>query len=231
MLSSGEMMEPAFLRARRPEHKQQRRETILAAARSLGERHRVRNVSLGDIAAEVGLAKSNVLRYFETREEVYLYLTAEGWREWVQAVHAGLDEGPATPAEVAECLARTLSERPLFCDLLGQAPANLEHNVSPEGVREFKLVALECVDDLARLIAAVLPGCGITAGREIVAGVALLGAGLWPIANPPAALAVLYKTDPALAAACVEFVPTLQRLVRVVTEGICGPGRPKTKGR
>jgi AcrR family transcriptional regulator len=70
-----------FARARRPEQKQQRREAILEAARRLAVEHGVNHVSLGGVAAEVGLAKSNVVRYFGTREEIYLELAAEGWRE------------------------------------------------------------------------------------------------------------------------------------------------------
>ena len=63
-----------FQRARSPEQKAQRRAAILDAAARLGAANGVRKVSLGDIAKSVGLTKSNVLRYFETREEVYLRL-------------------------------------------------------------------------------------------------------------------------------------------------------------
>jgi hypothetical protein len=42
------MPRPTFLRARRPEHEQQRREAILAAARELGRTSGEPNVSLGD---------------------------------------------------------------------------------------------------------------------------------------------------------------------------------------
>ncbi|MEV1248540.1 helix-turn-helix domain-containing protein, partial [Nonomuraea sp. NPDC049750] len=47
---------------------------ILAAARELALRSGVRTVSLCAVAAAVGLAKSNVVRYFGTREEIYLEL-------------------------------------------------------------------------------------------------------------------------------------------------------------
>jgi AcrR family transcriptional regulator len=55
-------MKEAFVRARRPEQKRQRREAILAAARELAIEAGVRNVSLGGVAAAVGLAKSNIVR-------------------------------------------------------------------------------------------------------------------------------------------------------------------------
>jgi AcrR family transcriptional regulator len=84
-----------YQRARRPEQKLERRDAILGAARELALRDGVRAVSLADIAARVGIHKSALLRYFETREQIFLELTAEAWREWVTALHAGLD--PAAP--------------------------------------------------------------------------------------------------------------------------------------
>ena len=36
--------------------------------------------------------KSAMLRYFETREEIFLRLTADGWREWSTALRAGLED-------------------------------------------------------------------------------------------------------------------------------------------
>ena len=45
-------------------------------------------MSLADIAARVGIHKSALLRYFETREQIFLELTAQAWREWTSALHA-----------------------------------------------------------------------------------------------------------------------------------------------
>ena len=80
-----------FLRARRPEQKQQRREDILAAARELALIGGVRSVSLAGIAARAGIDKSALLRYFETREQIFLELTAREWAPWLRALHDGLD--------------------------------------------------------------------------------------------------------------------------------------------
>ena len=52
------VMEAPFQRARRPEQKDQRREYILATAGQLALNSGVARVSLGDIAAAVGLKQS-----------------------------------------------------------------------------------------------------------------------------------------------------------------------------
>jgi AcrR family transcriptional regulator len=89
-----------YQRARRPEQKLERRDAILGAARELALRDGVRAVSLADIAARVGIHKSALLRYFETREQIFLELTAAAWREWTTALHAELDPVAPDPAEL-----------------------------------------------------------------------------------------------------------------------------------
>src|SRR3984957_13298765 len=91
------MSTETYQRARRPEQKLERRDAILAAARELALRDGVRAVSLADIADRVGIHKSALLRYFEAREQIFLELTAQAWREWATALRAGL--GDALPSE------------------------------------------------------------------------------------------------------------------------------------
>src|ERR1700691_582651 len=122
------MTVPDFQRARSAEAKQLRESAILEAARTLGAERGIRQITLTDIAEAVGMHKSALLRYFETREEIFLRLTADGWREWSAALRAELEgvkgvkgvHGVAAPtaAAVAEVFASTLADRGLFCDLL-----------------------------------------------------------------------------------------------------------------
>src|SRR5579862_8694496 len=88
-----------FQRARSAEAKQLREEAILEAAARLGARSGIREVTLTDIADEVGMHKSAMLRYFETREQIFLRLTAAGWRDWSAALRQDLGRlGPGVPA-------------------------------------------------------------------------------------------------------------------------------------
>ena len=211
----------AFQRARRPEQKQQRQDAILGAARELALRDGVRNVSLADIAARIGIHKSALLRYFETREQIFLELTAAAWRDWAQALHAGLDAAaPGSAALVADVFARSFGDRPLFCDLIAHTPLNLERNVSPEAVRRYKLTSLGVVDEAAALVQRTLPTLTLAEAREFVATLASLAGSLWQIANPAPALAELYASDPALAQACVDLAPRLRRTAEILLAGL-----------
>lgn len=210
-----------FQRARRPEQKLQRQDAILVAARELALRDGVRNVSLADIAARIGIHKSALLRYFETREQIFLELTAEAWRDWAHDLHAGLDAAaPGSGPLVADVFARSFSDRPLLCDLIAHTPLNLERNVSPEAVRRYKRVSLGVVNEAAALVHRVLPELTLAECTEFVATLASLAGALWQIANPVPAVAELYASDPALAQACVDLAPRLRRTAEVLFAGL-----------
>ncbi|SCE40101.1 transcriptional regulator, TetR family [Streptomyces sp. DvalAA-14] len=189
-------------------------------------------MSLTDIAAEAGLHKSAVLRYFETREEVFLQLTAEGWQDWAKALGETLASGPADapgaprapgapgPAFVAAAVAGTLGDRPLFCDLLCHAPLHLERNVSLEAVRTFKLTALAAVAEIRDALTQALPGLTPRQAGDLVAAVTALAAALWQTGNPPPTLALLYAQDPRLAHAAVDFAPRLRDLTEATITGL-----------
>ena len=212
------MTRSAFLRARRPEHKQQRREAILAAARDLARASGVRTVSLGAVAEAVGLAKSNIQRYFGTREEIYLELLTEEWRQWAQAASTRLPDTHGT-AEAIAALAETMVDRPLFCDLLSHASTTLEHNVSVPAARTFK----HTLHDLLTAMGAdVARATELTEreGAELVATASALAGTLYRAANPSPVVAQVYAEDPELAASHPALLPTLVRTLSALAAGL-----------
>ncbi|MFJ8622011.1 TetR family transcriptional regulator [Kitasatospora sp. NPDC093550] len=209
-----------FRRARSPEAKRQREASILEAARALGRERGIRDVSLTDIAAAVGMHKSALLRYFETREEIFLRLTAEGWQEWSGALAERLRDAPDPgPTAVARAFAGTLAARGLFCDLLAHAPLNLERNVSLDAVRDFKLATLAAREPITEAVREQLPTLSDEGVIDLIATAVSLAGALWQIANPGAEVAALYRSDPRLGHAVIEVEP---RLARILTATITG---------
>jgi AcrR family transcriptional regulator len=213
---------PEVQRARSAEAKLQREQAILDAAARLGAEQGIRTVTLTDIAQAVGLHKSAMLRYFETREQIFLKLTAAGWRDWSASLRQGLAqlEPGAHPKVITEAFAKTLTARPMFCDLLAQAPLNLERNVSIDSVRSFKLVTLE---EVAAITAELERLLGLTEQQSVdmIATATSLAGALWQMATPGPEVLHLYRTDPRLAHAVVEVAP---RLTRILTAFLAGLG-------
>ena len=212
---------PEVQRARSAEAKLQREQAILDAAAQLGAERGIRTVTLTDIAQAVGLHKSAMLRYFETREQIFLKLTAAGWRDWSADLRGRLAhlEPGAQPGLIAEAFAETLTARPMFCDLLAQAPLNLERNVSIESVRSFKLVTLE---EVAAITAELSRLLGLTEQQsiDVIATATSLAGALWQMATPGPEVQALYRSDPRLAHAVVEVGPRLTRILTAMLTGL-----------
>jgi len=225
------MATESFQRARRPEQKEQRREAILAAAADLARGDGVRAVTLSDIARAVGIHKSALLRYFETREQIFLELTGREWGAWQEATATALAEiAPGDAEAVAAALATSFVERPLLCDLIPHTALNLERHASVEAVHAYKLTSLGAVDAVAAALAGPLPDLSAEEHRELVSDVALLAGSMFQIATPPKPLADLYKREPKLGHSLLDFDARLTRATGVAIAGIqaLGVDGPKT---
>jgi AcrR family transcriptional regulator len=206
----------SFQRARSTEAKEQREAAILEAARVLAATHGVRQITLTDIAEAIGMHKSALLRYFETREQIFLVLTAEGWREWSSTLRKELAQlVTISPATVATVFAQTLTARPMFCDLLAQAPLNLERNVSLDAIRAFKLVALNEVKVIGSELERLLGLSSLHATDTIAAAVCMAGA-LCQMATPSPQVLEFYRSEPELAHAIVDVEPRLIRILEAL---------------
>lgn len=219
-------MTTGFQRARSAEAKLQRELAILDAARRLGAARGIRSVTLTDIAEAVGMHKSALLRYFETREQIFLRLTANGWRQWSSTVRSELEaaatseSAAASSADcVAEILAASLAAQPMFCDLLAQAPLNLERNVSLESVLEFKLVTLEEVAAISEVLRRILPRLTSEQAIDVIAASTALSGAYWQMATPGPAIEDLYRTDPRLVHAVVDVQGRVSRTLKAMLEG------------
>jgi AcrR family transcriptional regulator len=215
------MTQVEFQRARSPRAKRQRQTAILTAARSLAAENGVSGVTLTDIAAAVTMHKSAMLRYFETREEIFLRLAAEAWQEWSSALCRDLGMLVAPKAvDIAAAVAGTLAPRGLFCDLLAQTPLHLERNVSLDAVREYKLSTLAEVDRLVSAIRAVLPSLSEQNAVDVIATATSLAGTFWHIATPGPEVTALYRSDPRLAHAILEIEPRLTRILTALLDGM-----------
>lgn len=189
-------MSAGFQRARRPEQVEARRTAILAAARELLAQRPVADISLRELSCRVGLAKSNVLRYFDSREAVFLEVLEGEWTDWLDELERALgDPAPPEPGfareeRVARTIAATLDRRRLLCELISSMAPVLERNISLEFARGFKRRAAANTERLGALVRTRVPELSAGAARHFALGVVVLVSGAWPYANPTDAVAV-----------------------------------------
>ncbi|MBE1498328.1 AcrR family transcriptional regulator [Amycolatopsis lexingtonensis] len=185
-------MSAGFQRARRPEQIEARRTAILAAAREMLGQRPVAEISLRELSCRVGLAKSNVLRYFDSREAIFLEVLDGSWSAWLDELAFGDLPGPPSAREerIAGTIASTLAERRLLCELISAMAPVLERNISLDFARGFKHRAAANLERLASLVRAGVPELSADAARVFARSVVVVVSGAWPYANPTEAVAL-----------------------------------------
>lgn len=176
-----------WLRARRPAQKAERRDAILETAGELFDAVGYDAVSLNGIARAVGLAKSNLYRYFQSKEEIFLALLEVAHARWVASAQVALEAlpAPSSPDTVGEALARTLAAEPRLCALAAIVASVLERNVTEARIAEHKAESIGHLLGLLTSIMRVVPSLGFERATTFFRLAYALLTGLWPVANPP----------------------------------------------
>ena len=181
-----------FHRARQPEQKAERRQAILTAAAALFDAEGPNGAGLNAIAAKAGFAKSNVYRYFESREAVLLSLfidEADAATTALEARVAALPVGDL-PA-LAQGIADEVLARPRFCQLLSIMASVLEQNLSVETIIDFKRRFRVLGERVAQALHRIMSGVDLVACGQTWSLISTLISALWPLSHPsPNALKV-----------------------------------------
>lgn len=219
------MTTPSFQRARKPDEKAHRQKAILEAAAELFDSDGLDGVSLNAVARRVGIAKSNLYRYFESREAIFLALLNEDATECVAAVEERLAQlsGQADARTVARVLAETLVASPRFCALEAAVTTVLEQNISEELTVLYKRSVLRAGVRLGNALRAALPSLPATAVGPLLRYTHAAIAGLYPLANPAPAAARALR-DPQLAVLRSDFAEDLEGMLAAALTWLCSHG-------
>jgi AcrR family transcriptional regulator len=215
----------SFARARSEEQRRERREAILATAARMLETTRVSELSLNELAREVGLAKSNVLRYFESREAVLLELFDREYRAWLDDLQARLEHLTALTIDdrieqIALAVAESVDARPVFCELCASAPGVLEHNVSATVAADYKRSAVANAERLGELLGPLLGDPSRASLLTLVGGINLVIGGVWAMSQPSPGMAKAYAENADLAAMRLDLCLAVRELVATLLVGL-----------
>ena len=177
---------PPFQRARQPKQIEQRQEAILEAALVLFQKKGLENVTLADIAENVGTVKSNIYRYFDSREHIYLRVLQRQASEWEKRVMPALEalKRKGTAAKAAEVLTRSFIQSVEYSTLITVITTVLEKALSPALVIDFRAAFFARRKRLARALAAALPDIDAEEILPLTLHIFTHVAGLWPLCHP-----------------------------------------------
>ena len=144
-----------------PELTAARREEILEACAGLYETMSFREITIKEIGAATSFTRTSIYNYFETKEEIFLALMQQEYELWVEAMNAVMDrKDHLTRDELAQVLARTLTDRPRLLRLLSMNHFDMEANSRPEKLAEFKVAYGASLETVIRMVQRYIPEMG-----------------------------------------------------------------------
>jgi AcrR family transcriptional regulator len=195
-----------FQRARSDEQRAMRRQSILRTAADMLDEMPVAALSLNELSRRVGLAKSAMMRYFESREAVLLDLLSEAAARYraeiAETLPGWVDPSASAPVrarQVAAQLATTFAVHPTLCELLSVQHAILEHNISVDVATRYKRSSRDGMRWLAERLRGLLPELDDEQALRASHMVIILVGALWTRSRPAPAQLAAFQADSSLA--------------------------------
>jgi AcrR family transcriptional regulator len=120
-------------RARTPEQKSDRRETILSTAKVLFMEAGYEGFSMGLLSKRAGVAKGTLYLYFGTKEEVLLSLYSQEFERFCRDIILGVSSGISDADFVSHLYETSLSD-PIFLALHSRLGTVIEQNISVDAL-------------------------------------------------------------------------------------------------
>lgn len=177
------MGEKQWQRARQEDQIQQRRQDILEGAAAVFEEHSFESVTLAMIARQAGVTRTNLYRYFSTREEIFLTLYMEDLTHWTQQAESTL-KGPLSPDTFIQPWVDSFSDFPRLLRLSPLLAISLEKNSSREFYIQTKQTLARLMDRIGHLLKTLLPELSEQDILDLLQFHQTLAAGAWPLSHP-----------------------------------------------
>jgi len=171
-------------RARTGEQVEQRIREIQDAAARLIKTLPYEKVTLLRIAQELNFTRSNVYRYFSTKEEIFLSIYVADMRHWSEDIEQAFSE-PLSIEEFAARWTEILCRQEELLELSPLLAITLERNTSEEAFRETKLFLGELLVRLVGVLHRALPSFSEDQLVEFARIQQVLFSGAWPMSRLP----------------------------------------------
>ena len=178
------------------EAKQQRRADFIASARRLFLQQQ-RLPAVADIAADTGLAKGTVYRYFQSKEQIFLALLTQDFAELFTALELLIEQLPQPLSQAAAPFAdgylKLLQQSATLLPLLALLNAVLEQNLPQPQLLAFKQQLAQALDALGGKLAARFTALSPARASQLLLHSYALTLGLYQSTQLPAAVQTLLQ--------------------------------------
>ena len=206
-----------FKRARKAEQIEERKLEILTLTKELCKEKGIMGWSLNELGRRCKISKSNIYRYFGSREEVLLTLFASEMKKFVQDLESHTTE---TDIEnFSKIVAQTYRNHSFFCDLLCLSSTILEHNIDINPIIDIKRSMISLIEPHASSFEKALAWISKEQAIAVSQSIAIYASGLWPLANPAAVINEITKLEEFK---CIkfDFETQMQHFIKTILTGL-----------
>lgn len=200
---------------------QRRQDFIIAAQRLFLQQQRLPAVA--DIAADTGLAKGTVYRYFRSKEEIFIALLQAEFATLFSALHDIISALPAAPDKAATRFAtaycQQLQQLPALLPLAAMLNAVLEHKLALPVLKQFKQMLAGALTQLGQLLAAKVKVVSAEQSADLLLRSYALTLGLWQTLQYPPAVQALLQQEPELQSLQRDFNAELTQAISQLWSG------------
>jgi len=170
-----------WVRARSDEQIEQRINEIVDATARLYEENRYEDITFAMIAKEADFTRSNLYRYFQTKEDIFLELMKQDIALWRKDILENFADGTPSLREVAEISVELILKHKRMVKLFTILFTLLEPNASLEALTAFKRKINEEIGMVAQFLSTVLPFPSVEAAAELLTAQSSLAIGTYPM--------------------------------------------------
>jgi len=170
-----------WVRARSDEQIEQRINEIVDATARLYEENRYEDITFAMIAKEADFTRSNLYRYFQTKEDIFLELMKHDIVLWRKDILEEFANDPPSLREVAEISVELILKHRRMVKLFTILFTLLEPNASLEALTAFKGKINEEIGIVAHFLSMVLPFPSVEIAVEFLSTQSSLVIGSYPM--------------------------------------------------
>lgn len=212
-----------WIRARSEEQKEVRMAEIVSAAARLYERHDYDDINMVSIAREARFTRSNLYKYFSTKEEIFIELIKNDINLWTDDLTAAFHGKKNPPVgEFAALWVAVFMKRKRLAGLISILFTTLEKNATVENLIDFKLTSKDNLAVLIGLLCGLYPVLTADKAMRFVFFQMAAAIGLYPMANTTDKQMAAMKAT-GLEHTRVDFAVDYTTAVRFFIDGLIKP--------
>ena len=170
-----------WVRARSDKQIEQRINEITKATARLYESHRFEKITFAMIAREAHFTRSNLYRYFNTREDIFLELLKHDIVDWRKEILEILPDRFENLEKFSVIWVDLLQKHQRMVKLFTILYTRLEKNSSLEALTEFKQKLLQELTLVAEFLIKKLPFPSVAAANEFLFAQSFMAIGTYPM--------------------------------------------------